>query len=795
MASKPAEFPILSWAPPASPLRIEYSTEVMEEVRARAVEGYYKLVRGGVEIAGLLLGEVHDDSIRILAQLPFEIEYAYGPVFSLSPRDHAFIRKLVEDCSNRDSAAVDSGTSLRVLGLYVSHARSGMSLTNAELDLFQKLFPHAWQVCLILKPSRSPGTPAGFFVREVNGEVKIAQPHEEFLVSPVMGERRARPARSEDASLQALAEAARHAEQPGAHDVPRGSTLSSDATPQPGPSPSILQQARIDAMRNASQGGEPQPPTSDGKEEPFALSAPPFPHGDDSSESRSRPEPLETREWHPAEFANPSSELQAPETEEVPEAVPGPFELANDGVPWDQEELDQPSGRVSAWRRWAIPGFSLLLLLVLGYLVYQAFNSAPPTVLFYTRDVGDSLEVVWQLTGLSDARSAVITIRTGSDTRRIDLMRTGQLSGTYRDPIVQRNSEISLDVERDGGEAIHRTAPLIASDSVVMQLDDQADTRNAAEADNTTADTVPESVIGTETDTDKTPKAPMGVIASDPIPATPVESKRLAESNNPRTPAPQNDKRVEPSSRAQNDSPREPTAREQIEQRSALARSESNAPTDRSILPPTQSSAPEAPVQARITETPPSAGTHNPVPNVERSSSGAGQGNAANTPSLGAQAAPLTSGRQEINRPQPASAAPARAQLPTRVPAGRVIWTGQLRKNDSLQIAGQGANKGVVNASLPGQPVRISVLPGELTSQGLIVYTANPKYRNTQNSEEPPGSTNGWNRTRYRYDPARANSLIVTAIPNQTNNWQGITVRNDDKNINVVVIDWQAVEP
>lgn len=124
--------------------------------------------------------------------------------------------------------------------------------------------------------------------------------------------------------------------------------------------------------------------------------------------------------------------------------------------------------------------------------------------------------------------------------------------------------------------------------------------------------------------------------------------------------------------------------------------------------------------------------------------------------------------------------------------AGRLIWTGQLRKNQVLQINGRDANQGAVNAGLPGQPVRLNVLPGELTSQGLVVYTANPRFRDAASSVEAAGPTNGWNQTRYRYDPVRANSLIVTAIPNQTNRWQGITVRNDDKPVNVIVIDWLA---
>jgi hypothetical protein len=121
-----------------------------------------------------------------------------------------------------------------------------------------------------------------------------------------------------------------------------------------------------------------------------------------------------------------------------------------------------------------------------------------------------------------------------------------------------------------------------------------------------------------------------------------------------------------------------------------------------------------------------------------------------------------------------------------------MIWTGQLRKNQTLQIMGRDANQGTVNAALPGIPIRLNVLPGELTAKGLVVYTANPRYRAATDSVEPAGPTNGWNETRFVYDPVRANSLIVTAIPNQTNRWQAVTVRNDDKPINVIVIDWLA---
>src|SRR5690606_35987982 len=136
---------------------------------------------------------------------------------------------------------------------------------------------------------------------------------------------------------------------------------------------------------------------------------------------------------------------------------------------------------------------------------------------------GANLEVIWQLKGLSDARSAVITIKTGDETRRIDLTRTGQLSGTYRDPFLQRTSDVALDVERASGEVLHRSAPLIPADSVVAYLggtgtpDSGASVATEAESSNS-------SDASKDRSSEASPDLSLSVHGPDPILATPVES-------------------------------------------------------------------------------------------------------------------------------------------------------------------------------------------------------------------------------------------------------------------------------
>lgn len=673
----------------------------MEEIRARAVEGYYKLMRGGVEVAGLLIGERQDNTIRILAHQPFEIEYAYGPVFLLSPRDHAFLRKLAEDLADENA-----GSPRRVLGFYVSHSRGELSLKETEVGIFSEIFPHEWQTVLLLKPSRAPETPAAFFVREADGRVLSGRSHLEFELVPHMGERRERAVRRprpEDPSLRALANASAY---------PDG-----QAAPRPAASPET--------------GGTPPP----------ALEEPRHPIGPDSA--------LPPR-------------AQAPPPP-IPPAYRAVAAAAAQPVPWDEEPASE--ARASSPLRFAIPVIALLVLMVLGYLAYVALTAEPPQVVFYTRETGDHVEVVWQLSGIRDATSAVITIENNGETKTIDLLRDGQLSGSLADALLTHDAVVTLDVLRRDAPAIQQVARLMGSSAQARLREERAPVPEPSASEETSAAAsggVDEPVAGTLAETatsaprEAAPPEPSKPVAAEPpalvaeavTPPEPVpagsrpEARENAQAPPPAVLVPVPSDRILPAGpdASPQPSPSEPTSR-------------GESPAAPLEQPAQRASAPPSPVS-----TPPAAGT-----------------TAAPVPSVSAPT---------VTPAKPAAAAKARA--------GRMIWTGQLRKNQSLQITGGDASQGAVNASLPGMPVRVNVLPGELTPQGLVVYTANPRYRDAAAAEEEPGPTNGWNRTRYRYDPARANSIIVTAIPNQTNRWQGVTVRNDDRTTNVIVIDWLA---
>ncbi len=100
------------------------------------------------------------------------------------------------------------------------------------------------------------------------------------------------------------------------------------------------------------------------------------------------------------------------------------------------------------------------------------------------------------------------------------------------------------------------------------------------------------------------------------------------------------------------------------------------------------------------------------------------------------------------------------ARPPVAQPAsGRVIWIGRLQKNQTLIIKGKNSSTGTLIGELPSQPVKFSLSPGDLSSDGIVLYTSNSQYAN--NVVEPPGAENGWNRTIYTWNPKFANDVSV----------------------------------
>jgi proteasome lid subunit RPN8/RPN11 len=164
-----------SWSVPESPVTVEYSLVVIEEIRHEVAEGFQRLSRGGIEVGGVLYGTRDGRTVRILAMRPIACEHARGPGFLFSDKDRvALNEQLLRD--KEDPHLQD----LISVGWFLSHTRSEISLTDSDLEIFSIFFPAPWQVTLVIRPGRGGTMRAGFFVREADGTVRVERSYQEF---------------------------------------------------------------------------------------------------------------------------------------------------------------------------------------------------------------------------------------------------------------------------------------------------------------------------------------------------------------------------------------------------------------------------------------------------------------------------------------------------------------------------------------------------------------------------------------------------------------------------------------
>ena len=167
------------WEVPGHSVRIEYSDAVMQQIRMEAVEGFHRVPHGGVETGGILFGTHQGDQVRILAWRPIACEYATGPSFTLSEKDQAALEEAL-----RSSSADAELAGLEPAGWYHSHTRSEIFLSELDLEFFQRYFPRAWQVALVVRPASFAPTRAGFFFRETDGGIHAEKSYAEFRLTP-----------------------------------------------------------------------------------------------------------------------------------------------------------------------------------------------------------------------------------------------------------------------------------------------------------------------------------------------------------------------------------------------------------------------------------------------------------------------------------------------------------------------------------------------------------------------------------------------------------------------------------
>ena len=123
--------------------RVVVVEPVVRDLRRLAIEGFLALPRRGIEVGGLLFGEINPKGMRIEGFEEVPCEHRYGPSYALSESDRAQMAELLK---NRDAIQPP------VAGFFRSFASREPAIEEADETFVREHFPKGYLAFLMLQP-------------------------------------------------------------------------------------------------------------------------------------------------------------------------------------------------------------------------------------------------------------------------------------------------------------------------------------------------------------------------------------------------------------------------------------------------------------------------------------------------------------------------------------------------------------------------------------------------------------------------------------------------------------------
>jgi TonB family protein len=151
------------WDAAGGAQRVTLNPSLIRELRKSAIEAFLAIPRRGIEIGGLLFGQVRQDPLIDGAETAvFEIaafedvpcEHRFGPSYVLDEMDRTRLGELLAR-HQRDGSPP-------IVGFYRSYTGREAQLDDADQVLIRTFFPHRHFACLLLQPLSMEKCAAGF---------------------------------------------------------------------------------------------------------------------------------------------------------------------------------------------------------------------------------------------------------------------------------------------------------------------------------------------------------------------------------------------------------------------------------------------------------------------------------------------------------------------------------------------------------------------------------------------------------------------------------------------------------
>ncbi len=157
-------------------MAIYISLDVVDRLLQDVMRGFGAVPKRGAEVGGILLGKAADGdrlSIEIDEYEMIPIEYKRGPSYLLSDAD----LKAFEETFGRLRHGFKDG--FHPVGMFRSHTRESVGLSQEDLNLMEKFFPETDKVVLLIRPYATKVSTAGFYFRK-DGKFAEGPPAGEF---------------------------------------------------------------------------------------------------------------------------------------------------------------------------------------------------------------------------------------------------------------------------------------------------------------------------------------------------------------------------------------------------------------------------------------------------------------------------------------------------------------------------------------------------------------------------------------------------------------------------------------